>query len=137
MIEKQNVVWVCLLICLIGCDRQESSSVGRVEYEVEKAYNDEVVDFVLRISKASISISDSLYVQLEVVADEGVDVTLPSLGSALGEYEFSLVDSERDGAKLLDDGRVLRRSEYHLEPVLAGRRMLPGFEVAYELDGCG
>jgi hypothetical protein len=135
MIEKQNVVWVCLLVCLIGCDRQEGVSVGQIDYEVEKAYDDAVVDFVVRISKASISISDSLYVQLEAVADEGVDVTLPSLGSALGEYEFSLLDSERDGAKLLDDGRVVRRSRYHLEPVLAGKRMLPGFEVAYVLDG--
>ena len=133
---RSGFVGVCLLlvICLWGCERQEAGQEGVVEYQVEKKYDDDTVDFVLKIEKGEIAISDTFCMQLQAIADEGVDVVLPSVAQRLGEYDFAVIESETSGPKLQDDGRVVYRDTYLLEPVLPGTRQLPSLEIGYRVD---
>ena len=109
-------------------------AVGTVEH---KLAGGRVVDLAgHRIDrKAQAHLADTLHVQLEVIAEENVRVILPSLAQELGEYDFSILDSDTFGPKLLENNRVVRRNSYHLEPILAGIRMLPSLKIIYKTDG--
>ena len=130
-------VWLWFLACalFLGCDKQEGASVGQIEYQIEKKYDNDAIDFTLKIEKPQLASSDTLRIQLQAIADENIDVTLPSVARQLGEYDFSIIESQTTGPKLLDDNRILYRDTYLLEPVLPGTRELPALEITYKIDG--
>lgn len=133
----QIYAWSTLLLCLYGsgCDKQNTSQVDQTDYQIEKKYDNDTIDFTLKIEKPQLAISDTLYIQLQAIADENIEVTLPSVAQQLGEYDFNVIESQSTGPKLLDDHRIIYQDTYHLEPVLPGNRELPALEITYEVDG--
>ena len=122
-----------LVVCLVaGC----STSSTTTETETKTASPD-VVHTELERGPIRVSIdivpkeprlSDEPTLTLTIVAEDGVDVTLPPFGQSLGD--FIIRDFYEPLAKTTDGKQELRQV-YTLEPTMAGLSMINPIEVKF------
>lgn len=82
----------------------------------------------LRLEPDTPRIGDPLHLELEVVAEEGVELLMPAFGEALDR--FAVVDfapSER----IDDQGRTLARQRYTLQPSRSGTASIPPLLIEF------
>ena len=87
----------------------------------------------LKINKKEITIADRITLVIEAVADEGYEVELPMFGEKL--QEFGIVDYEGPLPKLVEDGRILYKKQYLLEPFLSGDYVISPVTVRFWKKG--
>lgn len=116
------------LALLVSC-APEQSATSAPGFAIEKQYQAENVDVKLRVSAAEITASDRVLAEVEVVAPEGEEIDFPQFEDKLGE--FQVVESRRSSPRLVDDGRVLIKKSYELEPFLPGDYALPPLKIEH------
>jgi hypothetical protein len=120
---------VALAFATGGCSRDEAQDDDTAAFEIVKPYEQDAVNVSLKVEHSKISVADRLRVVLEASAPESVDVELPGRPAKLGE--FAVADFRAAQPRLADDGRVVHRSSWVLEPFLAGSYKLPPLTVRY------
>jgi hypothetical protein len=80
------------------------------------------------VNKPEITLAERLRLTVETVAEEGVDVELPSLGS--GATAFAVRDYREYPAEFVN-GRWLRRQEYVLDTFLSGELVIPAMTARF------
>jgi len=116
------------LVLLVSCAAEQTTR-SAPGFAIEKQYGTENVDVKLRVSAAEITASDRVLVEVEAVALEGEEIDFPQFDEKLGE--FQVVDSRRSSPRLVDEGRVLVKQSYELEPFLPGDYSLPPLEIEH------
>ncbi len=116
------------LVLLASC-AQEQTTASAPGFVSEKQYEAENVDVKLRVSATEITASDRVLVEIEAVAPEGEEIDFPQFEDKLGE--FQVVDSRRSSPRLVDEGRVLVKQSYELEPFLPGDYSLPVLTIEH------
>lgn len=116
------------LVLLASC-AEEQAATSAPGFAIEKQYEAENVDVKLRVSAAEITASDRVLVEIEAVAPEGEEINFPQFEDKLGE--FQVVDSRRSSPRLVDEGRVLVKQSYELEPFLPGDYSLPALKIEH------
>jgi hypothetical protein len=86
------------------------------------------VDVVVRLSPESPLIGDVLNLELEVRADEGVELLMPEFGEALDRFVILDFSSRED---LDDEGRTRAVQHYVLEPPFSGSHAVPPLLVEF------
>jgi len=82
----------------------------------------------VRVTPAEPRIGDPLRLELEVVAEPGVELLMPEFGEALDRY--AIVDFAP--AEVLDDeGRTVARQRYTLQPMRSGVQSIPPLLVEF------
>jgi hypothetical protein len=127
-------VWLPATLLLLaafipgGCSRNEAED-DAAAFEIVKTYEQGPLRVELKVERPKISVADRVQVILEATAPESSQVELPGRTEKLGE--FAVADSRTIQPRLLEDGRVLHRRSYVLEPFLAGEYKIPPLTVRY------
>lgn len=111
---------------LLGCG---SAETGRRPAAVEQRYKEGPNEVVLRLDRDRITAADSVHLEIEAAAPEGVEIRLPSPGEKLGEFTVAAVHPY--APELAGDGRIRQRTVWELEPFLAGSYEIPPLEVGF------
>lgn len=111
-----------------GCSHNETPD-DAAAFEIVKSYEQGPLRVDLKVERSKISVADRLRVVLEATAPESEAVELPDRTEKLGE--FAVTDSRTIQPRLLEDGRVLYRRSYVLEPFLPGEYKLPPLTVRH------
>ena len=122
------------LICLAGCGLrggEGSSPATSAENVLEKVSEKGPVKLTLRITPKEPRLSDLVEMEIDVVAQPGVEITPPEFGAAVGD--FLVRDySERTANELASQGEAqTRRFRYQLEPVHAGRHLIRSIAIEF------
>jgi hypothetical protein len=122
---------LCVLAWLTwaGCSRTDPQDLDTPAFEIVKSYEQGPLHVDLRVERPKISVADRLRVVLEATAAESQEVELPERSEKLGE--FVVADYRSAQPRLIEEGRVLYRRSYILEPFLAGEYKIPPLAVRY------
>jgi hypothetical protein len=126
---------LCFLSILVGagCKKDEIVKAPGENFEIRKEYARGPVVFTLKVNKKEITIADRLRLDLEVRANEEYEVQLPEFGEKL--EEFAICDYSAPSPQLVEDGLVLSRKSYELEPFLSGEYKIPPMRVTFWKKG--
>jgi hypothetical protein len=116
-----------------GCERETVETVRKDTFAVEKEYKRGPVSLKLKVSHEEITIADLIRLALEVRANEEFEVEFPEFGEQL--EQFGIVDYRAPSPQLLEDGVVLFRQSYELEPFLSGDYRIPPMQVRFWKKG--
>jgi hypothetical protein len=122
----------CLSLALLtlnasGCSRSAAPEDDAAAFEAVKTYEQGPLRVDLKVERTKISVADRVRVVLEATAPESQEVQLPERTEKVGE--FAVAEFRTPQSRLLEDGRVLHRRLYVLEPFLAGSYKIPPFVV--------
>ncbi len=96
--------------------------------ELERRSQRGPVEVFVRLEPAEPVIGDPIHLEIEVLAEEGVEVLMPEFGDALDR--FLILDfAPKDG--LAQDGRVRRVQSYTLQPPMSGSHSVPNLLVEF------
>jgi hypothetical protein len=116
-----------------GCDKKGDKKESETNFEIEKKYERGPVIFTLKVSRKEINIADRFRLALEVRSEEQYEVNLPEFGEHL--ETFGIVDYRVPPPQLIDDGMVLHRKFYELEPFLSGDYTIPPMKILFRKKG--
>jgi hypothetical protein len=120
------------LLALVGC--QPTSEQAKAPPEtIEKSYESGDVQLRVLLAPSKLTVADKTSLVLEATGPEAERPQFPEPGEKLGE--FTIVATHSDPPKLLDNGRMLNRHTYELEPFLAGEYKIPPLEVHFSSAG--
>ena len=94
---------------------------------VERLFQAGEVELRLAVPRDRTPITETLRVELEVIAPEGSKLRFPE--EIASPEEFLTATTEISPPRLLDDGRVLARRVYELEPLAPGEWTIPPIRV--------
>lgn len=118
-----------LLIMSTGCKVEDNRQPPEKTYEIQKEYKRGPVTFILRVSRKEITIADRLRLDFEVRAKEEYEVQLPEFGAKL--EQFGIADYSSPPPQLIEDGVMLLKRSYVLEPFLSGEYKIPPMEIVF------
>lgn len=115
-----------------GCPSGVAESAAPA-WEIDHAYGEDPVAVRLRVDRLRITTAQTVRVEVEVDAPEGVLVRLPELEQFAGSG-FQVVPRTEPPA-LVDDGRTRHLRRFRLEPFLAGDYPIPELAVGWLAPG--
>ena len=86
------------------------------------------VEVTVRLTPAAPVIGDALHLEIEALAEEGVELLMPEFGEALDRF---LVVDFAPSEELAPDGRTRAVQRYTLAPAMSGRHSLPPLLVEF------
>jgi hypothetical protein len=81
------------------------------------------------VDKDTITIAENLRLTIEGDIKEGYEIKLPGFGEKLGQ--FGIVDYQEEPPQLTDEGRILTKKTYTLEPFLSGEYKIAPMKVVF------
>lgn len=130
-----SVAAACLLLlATLGCQPSAEQAQAPPE-SIEKSYEAGGVQVRVVLAPSKLTVADKTSLVLEATGPEAERPQFPEPGEKLGE--FTVVAAHSDPPKLLDNGRVLHRRTYELEPFLAGEYKIPPIEVHFSPPASG
>ena len=127
------IPFLCLLAALQGCKREGPAAPTDEPSAIAKEYKRGPIIFRLKVSDKEISIADRIRLVVEVLLKEEYEAELPGFGEKL--EQFGIVDYRSSPPELADDGMVLSRKSYELEPFLSGEYKIPPMKVVFWKKG--
>ena len=123
---------ILLLALMIGCSDSSSTEVETESNIVEPA-QEEVTELgpikaTVRLSPNEVKLGDPLTLQLEVVAQPNVQVSLPPFGEALGRFQ---IENFQPRQKVTDDGLSIASQTYQLQAPMSGIQRIPSLRVVF------
>jgi hypothetical protein len=125
------LAWFVLFI-LFSCGQAGEEKKEETAYEIEKDYVNGPLTIVLKIDKKEISIAEKITFFLEATVSKEYHVEFPSFGENL--EQFSIIDFQDPGPKLIDEEHVKISRTYVLEPFLSGEYVIPSMTVKFWTD---
>ncbi len=114
-------------LALTGCEKKAATAKS---WDIEVKADGGPVLGIVHVEKKTIGLADRLLMQLEATAEEGYEVTMPSM-SNLPEY-LALKDWRQQGRRLDEKGRTVRTTECELEPIVSGQFEVPALEFKFK-----
>ena len=114
-----------------GCEQQAAQPTTQPAVAIEKAVERGPVKLVIRLDKDQIVAGERLPMLLEVAAPRDVDVQMPALGDALGQFE--VLDPQTPPDIPVGGGGEQRRltHRYNLRTLEAGEQVLPPITIKF------
>jgi len=113
------------LLLISGCGGDDSHADS---YEVTQTRRDGPLTATLQVSSSKFTIDKRLRVRLEVVAPASAQVTLPEVGSAVGQMDIIASDPEPDEA--VEGGLTRRAAVFVIEAYLPGKYAIGPLKVS-------
>jgi len=114
---------------LASCSREPQAATDQAEFEIDKHYERGPISVELKVSKQEITIADRITLVLQTKASEQYEVELPKFGEKL--EQFGIVDYQSPPPRLGDQGQIVTRKSYVLEPFLSGKYKIPPMKVTF------
>jgi len=136
--DIQGVLLECLriflifavLVCLpFSCKEEKSEDVDTHDYEITKEYKRGPATLKVMVDHKEVTIADQLTLILEAKISEDFEIEMPKFGEKL--EQFGIKDYRNPPARLVDDGKLLYRRIYVLEPFLSGEYTIPVMKVQF------
>lgn len=100
---------------------------------LEKTFERGPVKVTVRLDKKEPTLADRLKLELEVLSEASVKVTMPPAGTELSS--FGVVDYTTSQPELRAEGRLRQTRTYVLEPFLSGKYEIPPLVFTFTRDG--
>ncbi|MGA2071617.1 MAG: BatD family protein [Sedimentisphaerales bacterium] len=122
-------VTCALLFSGVGCKKTGTAVVKNPVFEIDKSYRQGPMTVHIRVDKSKITISDTLWLELETAISSGYDVNMPKVDKVL--ENFGIVDWQNSGSRLDANNNVVSAYRYRLEPFLSGKFAIPAFTFEF------
>jgi len=119
-----SVLWVCA-----GCERSPDTNTKKSNFEIDKIFERGPLTVHVRADKSTITIAETLLLELEAAVEPGYEVQMPKVDKVL--ESFGIVDWNDLGEKLDENGKVVSTCQYRLEPFLSGTYPIPAFTFEF------
>ncbi len=120
---------VGLLVIAVGCGKGSKETAAKTQFEVDKVYERGPATVHVRLDKTTMTIADTVLLQLEATLQPGYEVQMPKVDKAL--ENFGMVDWSNLGKRLDDKNHVVTTYQYRLEPFLSGKYDIPAFTFKF------
>lgn len=119
----------CVVFVCAGCRDDSQGRDETIEFEIDKSYDRGFLSVHLRVDKSTLTIAQTLLLELEATTHEGYEVKMPKIDALL--KDFGIVDWDNLGDKLDQSDNVVRTYRYRLEPFLSGEYELPALTFEF------
>lgn len=127
------ILVLLFLVVVASCSPEGEGDKWQQEYEIDRLFRRGPVSFRVALSREEVTIADHVTMLLEARAEQGYSVELPRFGDKL--HQFGIVDYSSPPPELADDGMVVTRRQYELEPFLSGDYQIPPMTVSFWEEG--
>ncbi len=117
-----------ILVCA-GCSKSPDGGDARTEFEIDKNFERGPLTVHVRADKAKITIAETVLLELEAAIEPGYEVKMPRVDSIL--ESFGMIDWNNLGDKLDENGNIVSRYQYRLEPFLSGTYPIAAFTFEF------
>ena len=115
-----GVLWLCA-----GCGKSPDGKADKAQFEIDKNYERGPLTVHVRADKASMTIAETVILELEATIEPGYEVRMPKVDKVL--ESFGIVDWDNLGDKLDPNNHIVSTYRYRLEPFLSGTYLIPAF----------
>jgi len=119
-----GVLWLCA-----GCGKSPEGKADKAQFEIDKNYERGPLTVHVRADKATMTIAETVLLELEAAIEPGYEVRMPKVDKVL--ESFGIVDWDNLGDKLDPNNRVVSTYQYRLEPFLSGTYPIPAFTFEF------
>ena len=119
-----GVLWLCA-----GCGKSPDGKADKAQFEIDKNYERGPRTVHVRADKATMTIAETVLLELEAAIEPGYEVRMPKVDKVL--ESFGIVDWDNLGDKLDPNNRVVSTYRYRLEPFLSGTYPIPAFTFEF------
>ena len=117
-----------LFVCA-GCGQGPDAAAEKSEFEIEEDFERGPLTVHVRADRAKITIAETVLLELEAAIEPGYEVQMPKVDKVL--ENFGIVDWDSSGDKLDEEGNVVSKFQYRLEPFLSGTYPIPAFTFEF------
>jgi len=117
-----------LFVCA-GCGQGPDAGAEKSEFEIDKDFERGPLTVHVRADRAKITIAETVSLELEAAIEPGYEVQMPKVDKVL--ESFGIVDWDSSGDKLDEEGNVVSKVQYRLEPFLSGTYSIPAFTFVF------
>ncbi len=136
MIERKSLIYFSLSVLLaagvFSCGGAGPEGDG-LKYGIDRTFTRGPVDLRVAVSKKEITIAEHIDLVIETKTRDGYIAELPKFGDKL--EQFGIVDYSLEPPRLGEDGAVVTRRVYELEPFLSGEYIIPPMTVTFRQQG--
>jgi len=118
-----------LILSFSGCSKRSGSGSDSQSFAIDEAFDSGPLQVHVRVDANSVSIAETLTLELEATVEEGYDVTMPRVDSVL--QHFGILDWDNLGNRLNQDNSQVETYRYRLEPFLSGTYDIPAFTFEF------
>ena len=119
-----GVLWLCA-----GCGKSPDGKAEKAQFEIDKNYERGPLTVHVRADKATITIAETVLLELEAAIEPGYEVRMPKVDKVL--ESFGIVDWDNLSDKLDPNNRVVSTYRYRLKPFLSGTYPIPAFTFEF------
>lgn len=128
--RRGRLIWLLVLGALLfsSCSSRKTPG-GGPKFAIDKVTGRGPLTVHVRVSKGKISLADELELEIEASIKEGYRVELPHFGKKLAR--FRIRDYRNFPPQLTNDGRIVSRQLYRLDPFLSGNYKIPAMTIKF------
>jgi len=131
---KNRIIFSMLLCCGMlwlwaGCGKNPDDKAGSAQFEIDKDYERGPLTVHVRADKATMTIAETVLLELEAAIEPGYEVRMPKVDKVL--ESFGIIDWDNLGDKLDPNNCVVSKYQYRLEPFLSGTYPIPAFTFEF------
>jgi hypothetical protein len=119
-----SIIWLCA-----GCRKSPEGKTDKAQFEIDKDYERGPLTVHVRADKATMTIAETVLLELEAAIEPGYEVRMPKVDKVL--ESFGIVDWDNLGDKLDPNNRIVSTYQYRLEPFLSGTYPIPAFTFEF------
>jgi hypothetical protein len=119
-----GVLWLCA-----GCGKSPDGKADKAQFEIDKNYERGPLTVHVRADKATMTIAETVLLELEAAIEPGYEVRMPKVDKVL--ESFGIVDWDNPDDKLDQKNRIVSKYRYRLEPFLSGTYPIPAFTFEF------
>ncbi len=128
-----GLILVMLLVSWLSCGNGEEQEKAEESYQINRQYRRGPAVFRVAVSREEITIADRVDLLLEARVEEGYQVRLPRFGDKL--EQFGIVDYTTPSPVIGEEGEIITRRLYELEPFLSGEYRIPPMKAEFWMEG--
>ena len=117
------------LLFYAGCAKRSGPGAGTDTFAIDEAFDMGPLVVHVRVDANSVSIAETLTLELEATVEEGYEVTMPRVDRVL--EHFGILDWDNLGQRLNEDNARVETYRYRLEPFLSGTYDIPSFTFEF------
>jgi hypothetical protein len=118
-----------LTVACLSCKQDTQSKTKETDFEIDKLYERGPLTVHERLDKSTLTIAETLMLQLEASISPDYEVEMPRIDQVL--QNFGIVDWDNLGTKLAQDNKVVTTHQYRLESFLSGNYEIPPFTFQF------
>ena len=118
-----------LMLFSSGCSKRSGPGSDIRSFAIDESFDKGPLSVHVRVDANSVSIAQTLTLELEATVEEGYEVTMPRVDSVL--EHFGILDWDNLGNRLNKDNSLVETYRYRLEPFVSGTYDIPAFTFEF------